>query len=96
MSEEYATAWLETGYQAANRFSHLSWLLDVLGENAWLVNIYFLHDPGEPTSRAEWDAALEVAEKDLGLAGITVPNSGRVFLEAGEREELVATPVRHG
>jgi hypothetical protein len=93
VSEDHATAWLERSYQAANRFSHLSWLLDVLGEDAWLVNIYFLHDPEQPTSRAEWDAALDVAEKDLGMESVTVPNSGRVFLEAGEREELLAAPA---
>ena len=93
MSEDYATAWHERSYQAANRFSHLSWLLDVLDENAGLVNIYFLHDSGQPTSRAEWDSALDVAEKDPGLASITVPNSGRVFPEAGERDELLAAPT---
>ena len=91
VSEDYAKPWLERSYQAANRFSHLSWLLDILGENAWLVNIYFINDPGQPTSREDWDTALEAAEGELGLEGVTVPNSGRVFLEAGEREELLAT-----
>jgi hypothetical protein len=93
VSEEYATAWLEVSYQAANRYAHLRWFLDVLNENAWLVNVYFVDDPDKPTSRTTWDTALDEPEKALGLAGVTVPNSGRVFLEAGTFAELLAPPT---
>jgi hypothetical protein len=90
VSEEPAAAWLERYYQAANRYGYLRWFLDVLDERAWLANIYFLDDPGRPTSRAAWDTAIADAGKELGLAGVAVPNSGRAFLEAGKRAELLA------
>ncbi len=93
VSEEHASAWLERYYQAANRYAHLRWFLDVLTERAWLANIYFLDDPDKRTSRREWDAAIADAEEELGLAGVTVPTAGRVFLLAGERAELVAPPT---
>jgi hypothetical protein len=93
VGEQHAMAWLESYYQAANRYAHLRWFLDVLCENAWLANIYFVADPAKPTSRAAWDAAIIGAGTELGLTGITVPNSGRVFLSAGERTELLASSV---
>lgn len=90
VSEEHATAWLERHYQAANRYAHLRWFVDVLGERAWLANVYFLEDRDKSTSREVWDAAIDDAERALGLAGVAVPNSGRVFLKAGEHAELRA------
>lgn len=90
VSERHASAWLERYYQAANRYAHLRWFLDVLFEPAWLANTYILDDPDKRTSRRDWDAAIADAEEELGLAGVTVPNAGRVFLTAGERAEFLA------
>lgn len=93
VGEEHATAWLASYYQAANRYAHLRWFLDVLNERAWLANIYFVADPAKPTTRAVWETAIAGAEEVLGLADVTVPNAGRVFLPAGERTELLVPPV---
>lgn len=91
VSETFRSAWEEELYQYANRLAHLRWFLDVLDdEQAWLLNVYFLADPDAATTQPEWDNALADAEGDLGLAGVEVPSSGRAFLKAGAREELLA------
>ena len=90
IGEAYAPAWQDRYYQSANRFAHLRFFTELLGERAWLANVYFLDDPDKPTTRAAWKTALDDAERELGLAGVTVPNSGRIFLPAGERAELLA------
>lgn len=92
IGEEHAQAWLERYYQAANRYAYLRWFVDVLGERAWLANIFFIDDPDKPTSRASWDTAIAEAATELGLEGLAVPNTWRVFLPAGERDELLASP----
>jgi hypothetical protein len=91
VSDEHESAWLDRWYQAANRYAHLRWFLDVLGEPAWLANIYFLDDADKPTGQDAWDTAITAAEADLGLADVTVPNAGRVFLKAGKRAELLVS-----
>lgn len=91
VDEAHATAWRDRYYQAANRFAHLRWFTELLGERAWLANVYFLDDPDKPTTRAEWDTALDDADRELGLTGVTMPNSARVFLPAGERVQLMAS-----
>ena len=90
VGETPAPAWRDRYYQSANRFAHLRWFTELVGERAWLANVYFLDDPDKPTTRAAWEKALDDAERELGLSGVPVPNSGRVFLPAGERAELLA------
>jgi hypothetical protein len=90
VSERYARTWLETYYQAANRYAHLRWFVEVLDARAWLANIYFVEDPDRPTNRAAWATAIHRADSELGLAQVDVPGAGRVFLSAGLRGELLA------
>jgi hypothetical protein len=68
-------------YQTANRIAHLYFFREVLGIDAWLVNICFLDDPYDPTSRAEWEAGLAQAKRNMGLAG-AIPFYADVFLPA--------------
>jgi hypothetical protein len=88
--EEDAEAWmdalrpLERGhsalYQSANRYAHLYWLRK-MGIEAWLVHVLFVDDRTHmATSRAEWEEALPMIERDLGLTGIPVPFAAHVFL----------------
>jgi hypothetical protein len=69
-------------YQMANRIAHLYLFREVLGIDAWLVNICFLDDPYHPTSRAEWEAGLAQVKRDMGLVG-EIPFYADVFLPAG-------------
>lgn len=87
--EQHAEAWTDRYYQLANRLAHLRWFRDVLGETAWLANIYFLADPGHPMTRAQWETALDNAEHEMGLTGVSLPDHGRVFVRAGTRDELL-------
>ena len=82
-------AWLEVSdeadwkcalYQSANRIAHLYFFRQILGMNAWLVNVYFTADPHSPTSRAEWDPA--VADVKRGLAISKIPFYADVYLPA--------------
>lgn len=88
--EAHAAPWTDTYYQLGNRLAHLRWFQAVLGESAWLAKVYFLDDPAHPTTRDDWETALEAAEKEMGLAGASLPDHARVFLAAGTREELLA------
>ena len=97
-----AERWLGDYYQSANRFATLRFFRAFTVNNwkeqptdAWLVNVYFVDDQSHvdakrATSRAVWDTKIAEAEEELGLAGKPVPHSGRVFLKAGNYEELVA------
>jgi hypothetical protein len=79
--------WTGALYQSANRLAHLYFFRQVMGVPAWLINVYFINDPHWPTSRAEWEAALVGIKAQLGLAGISVPHTADLFLEAGSRGE---------
>lgn len=80
--------WTGRLYQTANRLAHLYWLNEVVNTRAWLVHLLFVNDPRTPTSRQEWAEALKQADRELGLRG-PAPRAGHVFLEAGNRAELV-------
>jgi Dual specificity phosphatase, catalytic domain len=68
-------------YQTANRYAHLVWLREQ-GVETWLVHLLVVEDPTfEPTTRAEWEQALPLVERDLGLEGVTVPGSSHVFIQ---------------
>lgn len=82
--------WTGPLYQSANRLAHLYFFREVVNTPAWLVNVYFVGDSYSPTSRADWRPALAQVKAELGLAGIAIPNAAELFLQAGERRELVA------
>lgn len=90
VAEDRASVWSGRYYQYANRLAYLRWFLDVLGERAWLLNLYVLCDPDAPTDQAAWTAALAAADAELGLADGPVPNAGRAFVSGGKRAELLA------
>ena len=87
--------WLGSLYQSANRLAHLYFFREVLKIPAWMVNVCFVGDSREPTSRPKWDEALEDVKKDLGLEGRAIPHIADIFLPAQDRAELVG-PARPG
>jgi hypothetical protein len=74
------TNWKGDWYQMANRCAHLHFFREVLGVEAWLVNLCFLNDPHSPTSQAEWDSGLAAIKRELGAA--KWPFCAEVFLPA--------------
>jgi len=72
--------WTGPLYQSANRIAHLYFVREVLGVEAWLVNVYFIDDPHSPTSRADWDVGITSLKADLGIGDI--PFCANVFLSA--------------
>jgi len=81
--------WLTQYYQSANRLAHLYFLREIAKVPAWLANVYFVDDGSHiPTRRVEWDERIAKVEKCLGLAGVSVPCTGKVFLSA----KKIATP----
>jgi len=83
--------WTGPLYQYANRLAHLFFFREVVRIPCWLVNAYFLCDPHSPTTRSQWDEALERLKRELGLTDIDVPHLGEVFLEARPRSDLVGS-----
>jgi hypothetical protein len=67
-------------YQTANRLAHLYFFREILGINAWLVNVYFIGDPYQPTLRTDWEVGIADAKRALRLG--PVPFSADVFLHA--------------
>ena len=60
--------WLTGFYQYANRLAHLYFMREIAREDAYMVFLYILNDPTHiPTSRAEWQGALELQKHLLGL-----------------------------
>jgi hypothetical protein len=89
VSSKRPADWCGPLYQNANRLAYVYWLRS-LGVRAWLVHLLFLDDPHGPTSASEWEAALNKADEELGLTGITVDAAGHVLLPAGTRNELLS------
>jgi len=81
--------WMGRLYQSANRLAHLYFFREIVDIPAWLVNVYFLGDPRSPTTREDWQVALAQVKAELGLTGIAVPYTAKLFLEAKDRRELV-------
>lgn len=73
--------WTGPLYQSANRYASLYFLREIAGIQAFLVNVYFVGDPSKPTTREQWDTAIESAHRELGLVR-EVPYSGAAFLMA--------------
>ncbi len=73
--------WTGRLYQSANRYACLYFLREIAGVQAFLVNVYFVGDRTTPTTREEWDPALECVKRELGLVR-EVPYSAAAFLAA--------------
>jgi hypothetical protein len=67
-------------YQLANRLAHLYFFREVLGIDAWLINLCFVDDPHSLTTQREWEFELAQARKNLGLA--STPYMADVLLAA--------------
>jgi len=77
--------WYTQYYQSANRLAHLYFLRQVAKVPAWLANIYFVGDESHvPTSREDWDEKIAEVGRCLGLAKVSLPYTGSVFLAAKE------------
>ena len=81
--------WTGPLYQSTNRLAHLYFFREVANTPAWLVNVYFLDDPHSSTTLGEWQAAIAQVKTKLGLTGIAIPHAADLFLDAGERRELL-------
>jgi hypothetical protein len=73
--------WTGPLYQSANRYASLYFLREIAGVQAFLVNVYFVGDRIAPTTREDWDAAIESVSRELGLVH-EVSYSSAVFLTA--------------
>lgn len=73
--------WMGHLYQSANRYAYLNFLQEIIGVRAFLVNVYFVGDPRTPTTREEWEAAIESVKQELGLTR-EVPYGAAIFLTA--------------
>jgi hypothetical protein len=67
-------------YQTANRLAHLYLFREVLGIDAWFVNLCFVEDPHSRTTQAEWELGLAEAKRKMGIK--TVSFAADVFLPA--------------
>ena len=65
---QYSELWENGFYQYVNRMAHLYLLRQVCGLKAFLVFLYFVGDATHiPTSREQWQGALELQKSLLGL-----------------------------
>jgi len=64
-----AAIWGSPFYQYANRLAHLYFLRELNGLDAYLVFLYFADAPDvpEPCSVQQWEGAIRLTEKCLGL-----------------------------
>jgi hypothetical protein len=76
----HVEAKMRTGclYQMANRIAHLYFFREVLGIDAWLVNLCFVDDRHCRTAQPEWELGLAEAKRNMGIT--TVPFEADVFL----------------
>ena len=86
--------WLGPLYQSANRLAHLYFLREVVGVDAWLVNLYFVDDPHAPTSRRAWERTIGTDAEELGADPAAHSGwrdfVGGAFLPARQRSELAS------
>lgn len=61
--------WYSPFYQMANRLAHLYYLADINKKDTYLVFVYFANatDVEHPVSREEWQGAISLAHKCMGL-----------------------------
>jgi hypothetical protein len=67
-------------YQMANRIAHLYFFREVLGVDAWFVNLCFVDDPHSPTTQTQWGLGLTEAKRNMGIKSL--PFAADVFLPA--------------
>ena len=68
LSRPYSDLWENGFYQYVNRLAHLYFLRQVCGLDIYLVFLYFIGDFTHlPTSREQWEGALELQKSLLGL-----------------------------
>jgi len=82
-------AWTGRLYQMANRLAHLYFFRELAGIAAWLVSVNFCDDSHRPTSRGQWQTALEAARSELGISPGGIPFYAEVILPAFNREALL-------
>lgn len=78
-------------YQSANRIAHMYFLRELLGLEAYMVNVCFTGDPRTPTTEKEWETAKADFAKHLGICDVATPWLADVFLRAASRAELVTS-----
>jgi hypothetical protein len=88
VAEDHAPWWTDGLYQAGNRLTFLRFFCQVLGEQAWLANVFVVGDPDVPTDRQSWDRALAPAAVRLGVDDNAVANAGKLFVEGRAGSEL--------
>ncbi len=76
--------WTGSLYQYANRLAHLYFFREVLKIPAWLLNIYFVNDPGFPTSEESWRNEVPLIKQELGLPGDSQDFIIEAFLDIDE------------
>lgn len=89
--ETRAESWMGKLYQSANRIAHVYFLRELLGLEAYMVNVCFIGDPRTPTTEKEWETAKVDFAKQLGISDVATPWLADVFLSAASRAELVAS-----
>jgi hypothetical protein len=86
--------WCGPLYQYANRLAQLYWMREVAQVQAWLAHICFVGDPRTPTSRSLWEAAINAAESELGLAR-PCPYAAAVLLNVDGERGASPRPASH-
>jgi hypothetical protein len=74
-------SWTGALYQYANRLAHLFFFKEVLGLEAWLVNVYFLNDPHSPTGHDRWIEEIQLLKRAAGVPS-SIPYVSDLFIEA--------------
>jgi len=82
--------WTGRLYQYANRLAHVYFFREIVGLNAWLVNVHFVNDPHSPTNLEQWQTGLSEAKRELGFSRGSIPFCCDVFLPARDRAELLS------
>jgi hypothetical protein len=67
-------------YQMANRIAHLYFFREILGIDAWFVNLCFVDDPHSKTTQKDWELGLAEARRTMGIGAI--PFAADLFLPA--------------
>ena len=80
--------WMGRLYQSANRLAHTYFFCELVGLQAWFVQVYFCDDPHVPTSATDWETALPEIKRELGLLEKSLPYLVEVKLAAQDRSEL--------
>lgn len=81
--------WEKGFYQYANRIAHLYFMREIVGVDAFLIFVHFLNDKNHiPTSQVEWDGALALQLKLMGLSRHILQRFIlEVFIDINEIEE---------